>query len=84
MLNLIDDINKIWLELQHEKVRMKHQEEHLQEILQNAFDEVSSVLLGNYYNLNPLTPTSDQQKTSPYNILTLSSKKVMRMFKLIS
>lgn len=34
-----DDINTIWKELQHEKVRMKHQEEHLQEILQNAFDE---------------------------------------------
>lgn len=34
-----DDINKIWQELQHEKFRMKHQEEHLQEILQNAFDE---------------------------------------------
>ena len=43
MLNLIDDINKIWQELQHEKVRMKHQEEHLQEILQNAFDEVSCI-----------------------------------------
>ena len=43
MLNLIDDINKIWQELQHEKFRMKHQEEHLQEILQNAFDEVSCI-----------------------------------------
>ena len=43
MLNLIDDINTIWKELQHEKVRMKHQEEHLQEILQNAFDEVSYI-----------------------------------------
>ena len=43
MLNLIDDINTIWKELQHEKVRMKRQEEHLQEILQNAFDEVSCI-----------------------------------------
>lgn len=34
-----DDVNNIWRELQQEKARMKHQEEHLQEILQNAFDE---------------------------------------------
>ena len=39
-LNSTDDINNIWRELQQEKARMKHQEEHLQEILQNAFDEV--------------------------------------------
>ena len=34
-------------------------------------------LLGNFTNLhspNPLTPTSDQHETSPYNILTLSNK----------
>ena len=33
--------------------------------------------------LNPLTPRSDQHGTSPYNILTLSSKQVMRIFRLI-
>ena len=32
---------------------------------------------------NPLTPRSDQHETSPYNILTLSSKQLMRIFKLI-
>lgn len=34
-----DDVNKIWQELQHEKARIKHQEEHIQEALQDAFDE---------------------------------------------
>ena len=29
--------------------------------------------------VNPLTPRSDQHETSPYNILTLSSKQVMRI-----
>ena len=33
--------------------------------------------------LNPLTPRSDQHKTSPYNIHTFFSKQVMRTFKLI-
>ena len=33
--------------------------------------------------LNHLTPRSDQHETSPYNILTLSSKQLMRIFKLI-
>ena len=33
--------------------------------------------------LNPLTPRSDWHVTSPYNIETLSSKQVMRIFKLI-
>ena len=37
--------------------------------------------IANY--LNPLTPRSDQHETSPYNILTLSSKQVMRIFRLI-
>ena len=31
----------------------------------------------------PLTPGIDQHETSPYNILTLSSKQRMRIFKLI-
>ena len=28
---------------------------------------------------NPLTPMSDQEKTSPYNLSTISSRKVMRI-----
>ena len=32
--------------------------------------------------INPLTPCSDQHETSPYNTFTLSSKQVMRIFKL--
>ena len=35
------------------------------------------------FPLNPLTPRSDQHKTSPYNIHTFFSKLVMRIFKLI-
>ena len=31
--------------------------------------------------LSPLTPLSDQDRTSPYNINTVSSRKVMRIEK---
>jgi len=34
-----DDINRLWKELQREKSHLDHQKEHLQEILQRAFDE---------------------------------------------
>ena len=33
---------------------------------------------------NPLTSTSDQNRPSPYNIITLSSRKVMRIRKTIN
>ena len=33
---------------------------------------------------NPLTPTSDQYRISPYNINTISSRQVMRIKKIIS
>ena len=33
--------------------------------------------------VNPLTPRSDQHETSPCNILTLSGKQAMRIFKLL-
>ena len=35
------------------------------------------------HTFHPLTPKNDQHETSPYNILTLSSKHLMRIFKLI-
>ena len=38
---------------------------------------------GSIKQINPSTSRSDQHETSPYNILTLSSKQVMRIFKLI-
>ena len=34
-------------------------------------------------SVNLLTPRSDQYETSPSDILTLSSKQLMRIFKLI-
>ena len=34
--------------------------------------------------LNPKTPTSDQDRISPYNINTISSSQVMRIKKNIS
>ncbi|KAL9959673.1 hypothetical protein ACROYT_G033016 [Oculina patagonica] len=34
-----DDINNIWHELQQERARLKHQQEHLQEFMQNAYNE---------------------------------------------
>ena len=33
------------------------------------------------YILNPFTPTSDQDRISPYNINTISSRQVMRIEK---
>ena len=33
--------------------------------------------------LNPLSPRSDQHETSPHDILKLSSRQLMRIFKLI-
>ena len=35
------------------------------------------------HTFHPLTPKNDQHETSPYNILTLSSKNLMRIFELI-
>ena len=34
--------------------------------------------------LNPFTPTSDQERISPYNINTISSRQVMRIEKNIN
>ena len=34
-----------------------------------------------YTNLNPLTPMSDQDRISPYNINTISSRQVLRTTK---
>ena len=42
-----------------------------------------SYMIVQYTLLNPLTPRSDQHKTSPYNIFTLSSKQVMRILEFI-
>ena len=36
-----------------------------------------------YVVVNPLTPRIDQHETSPCNILTLSGKQAMRIFKLL-
>ena len=36
-----------------------------------------------YQLINPSTPRSDEHETSPYNIHTVSSKQVVRIFKLI-
>ena len=36
------------------------------------------------FNLNPLTPMSDQDIISPYNIDTISSKQVIRIKKNIN
>ena len=38
-------------------------------------------LIGKKY-FNPLTPMSDQHRTSPYNINTISSRQVMRIKKI--
>ena len=35
-------------------------------------------------NINPFTPTSDQDRISPYNVNTISSRQVMRIEKNIN
>ena len=37
--------------------------------------------IGHHEEFNPLTPMSDQDRISPYNIKIISSKKVMRLEK---
>ena len=38
--------------------------------------------LGVSYPFNPLTPMSDQERISPHNINTISSRQVMRIKKI--
>ena len=45
-----------------------------------VWDELSSF----FSQLNPFTPTSDQDRISPYNINTISSRQVMRIEKNIN
>ena len=42
------------------------------------------VYLSTYNFLNPFTPTSDQDRISPYNVNTISSRQVMRIEKNIN
>ena len=39
------------------------------------------VVLQDNLGINPFTPTSDQDRISPYNINTISSREVMRIEK---
>ena len=39
---------------------------------------------GHEFDFNPFTPTSDQDRISPYNINTISSRQVMRIEKNIN
>ena len=41
-------------------------------------------ILWTLYSINSFTPTSDQDRISPYNINTISSRQVMRIKKNIS
>ena len=45
--------------------------------------EISSTRVEKPSKVNPLTPRSDYHVTSPHNIQTYSSKKVMRILRLI-
>ena len=44
----------------------------------SSFTELCSVLTS-YCNVNPLIPMRDQDRISPYNINTISTRLVMRM-----
>ena len=55
-------------------------EKPLAEIAYNKCWNVFALL----HNINPLTPISDQDRISPYNINTISTRKVMRIKKNIN
>ena len=68
-----DIVCKLWYEI---TLRPKSENVNTQSMGENKLNTC-------WLSLNPLTPKSDWQVTSPYNNLTLSSKQVMRIFKLI-
>ena len=68
-----DIVCKLWYEI---TLRPKSENVNTQSMGENKLNTC-------WLSLNPLTPRSDWQVTSPYNNLTLSSKQVMRIFKLI-
>ena len=53
-------------------------------ILVQSWNYISHWMGGNKEFVNPLTPMSDQDRISPYNINTISSRQMMRMNKKIN
>ena len=52
--------------------------------LQGNVYKLKGIINNQILGVNPFTPTSDQDRISPYNINTISSRKVMRIEKNIN
>ena len=52
--------------------------------LQGNVYKLEEIINSQILGVNPFTPTNDQDRISPYNINTISSRQVMRIEKNIS
>ena len=52
--------------------------------LQGNVHKLEGIINNQILGVNPFTPTSDQDRISPYNINTISSRQVMRIEKNIN
>ena len=52
--------------------------------LQGNVYKLKGIINNQILGVNPFTPTSDQDRISPYNINTISSRQVMRIEKNIN
>ena len=52
--------------------------------LQGNVHKLEGIINNQILRVNPFTPTSDQDRISPYNINTISSRQVMRIEKNIN
>ena len=52
--------------------------------LQGNVYKLEGIINSQILGVNPFTPTNDQDRISPYNINTISSRQVMRIEKNIS
>ena len=48
---------------------------------QSRIEIESELSISCFFDINPLTPMSDQDRISPYNINTISSRQLMRITK---
>ena len=64
----LDDINRLWKELQREKSQLDHQKQHLQEVLQRAFDEVCLNVEGTDLCLSTDSLLQTFNEATPYNV----------------
>ena len=50
-------------------------------LCQWGYPKITWLIINRVDDVNPLTPTSDQDRISPYNVNTMASRQVMRIKK---